>query len=433
MRIAVVCEVYLPKIDGVVRRTMHLVEELRRAGDEVLVICPRVPAERSSPVPMVEFESFPCPCYPEYHIGRADRSLVAKLTQFQPDIVHYLNPFAFGFQCADILGRAMPQLPTLFSFHTLYGEFVRRYAGLRPLSALLWWLTKQYHNVADCNLTVSASMVDDLKQRGFERVSLWPPAVDSVAFSPSKASTEMRCRLSGNHPESPLILSVSRLAPEKNVGLLADIMDRVPNARLAIVGDGPDREKLERQFSRLPVTFPGYMSGAELASAYASSDVFLYASETETMGNVILEAMASGLPVVAAAAGGVRSLISPGRTGFLFPPGCAKDAAALVRQLVNDTELREKLAENSLNEARKQTWSDAASVVRTYYEQTIRKQPATQRSRAVTLTASACTRLLIQAFSIASKFKRNGTRPEAKRASSSVSSSAGELVQLPGT
>lgn len=432
MRIAIVCEVYLPKIDGVVRRTMHLIQELRKAGDEVLVICPQVPSDRSSPVPMVEFESFSCPCYPEYHIGRADHSLVAKLIRFQPDIIHYLNPFAFGFQCAGILGRAMPQLPTLFSFHTLYGEFVRRYAGLRPLSALLWWLTKQYHNTADCNLTVSASMVDDLKRRGFERVSLWPPAVDSEAFSPSKASLEMRCRLSGNHPECPLILSVSRLAPEKNVGLLADIMDRVPNARLAIVGDGPDREKLERQFSRLSVTFPGYLSGSELASAYASSDVFLYASETETMGNVILEAMASGLPVVAAAAGGVRSLVSPGRTGFLFLPGSAKDGAAYVRQLVDQADLRERLAKNSFEEAGRQTWSDAASVVRQYYEQTIREQSEAPRNHVVAFSASACTKVLVQAFAITSRFRRNRLRAQ-KKQMSAVSASVGELVQMPGT
>jgi glycosyltransferase involved in cell wall biosynthesis len=276
-------------------------------------------------------------------------------------------------------------------------------------------------------------MVEDLKQRGFERVSLWPPAVDSEAFSPSKASAEMRCRLSGNHPEYPLILSVSRLAPEKNVGLLADIMDRVPNARLAIVGDGPDREKLERQFSRLPVTFPGYMSGAELASAYASSDVFLYASETETMGNVILEAMASGLPVVAAAAGGVRSLVEPGSTGFLFPPGCAKDAAAYVRQFVEHTDLRKRMAANSLKVASSQTWSDAASVVRQHYDLTIREQAESQRNRTVSLTASVCTKVLVRAFSVASKFKGRSRRTDFQQTTSAVSTTAGELVQMPGT
>jgi hypothetical protein len=143
--------------------------------------------------------------------------------------------------------------------------------------------------------------------------------------------------------------------------------------------------------------------------------------------------MASGLPVVAAAAGGVRSLVSPGRTGFLFPPGSAKDAAASVRQLVHQADLREQLAKNSLEEARGQTWSDAASVVRRYYEQTISEQTLSQRSRTVAVSASVCTKLLVEAFAIASKFKRNGRRTEAKRTTSAVSSSAGELVQLPGT
>lgn len=433
MRIAIICEVYLPKIDGVVRRTRHLIEELRRAGDDVLVVCPEVPDSRISPVPMVEFPSFPCPSYPEYHIGRPDRSLAAKLSDFQPDIVHYLNPFAFGFQCADILGRTMPRVPTLFSFHTMYGEFVRGYAGLRPLSALLWWLTRQYHNTANRNLTVSSVMVEDLRQRGFERVALWPPAVDSTVFSPANRKNEMRCRLSGNHPDSPLILTVSRLAPEKNIGLLADIMDRVPNARLAIVGDGPDREKLERQFARLAVTFPGYMSGPELAAAYASADAFLYASETETMGNVILEAMASGLPVVAAAAGGVRSLVRSEQNGFLFAPGCVKEAAIYVRQIVDQPGLRKQLAANALESARKQTWEEAAAAVRQHYVQTICESQAATELRRVSFPASLCTKMLVQSFALASRFRKPRHRFQTAAVSAVSHTASSEIVSMSGT
>lgn len=433
MRIAIICEVYLPKIDGVVRRTCHLIEELLRAGDEILVVCPEVPGSRTSPVPMLEFRSFPCPSYPEYHIGRPDRSLAKKLEAFQPDIVHYLNPFAFGFQCADILGRLMPQLPSLFSFHTMYGEFVRGYAGLRPLSALLWWLTRQYHNRADLNLTVSSVMVEDLRQRGFERVALWPPAVDSTVFSPSNRNSEMRCRLSGNHADSPLILTVSRLAPEKNIGLLADVMDRIPNARLAVVGDGPDREKLERQFARLAVTFPGYMSGPELAAAYASADAFLYASETETMGNVILEAMASGLPVIAAAAGGVRSLVRTGHNGFLFSPGCVKEAAAFVRKIVDQPVLRQQLAVNALEDARKQTWTEAAGAVRRHYEHTIRECETAMRSRRASFPAALCTKVLVQSFAFASRFQKRRHKFQSASILTPTRSASSKMMPMSGT
>ena len=171
MRIAIVAEVFLPKIDGVVGRTVNLIQQLLANGDEVIVICPKVAEYRNSPVPLIEFPSFPCASYPEYAIGRPDQRLIQELKAFRPDVIHFLNPFAFGFQCYDLLCRSDLQLPVLFSFHTLYGEFVKQYRGLGMLSRLLWWLMKSYHNMADRNLTVSDFMADDLRKRGFERVA----------------------------------------------------------------------------------------------------------------------------------------------------------------------------------------------------------------------------------------------------------------------
>ena len=137
-------------------------------------------------------------------------------------------------------------------------------------------------------------MLEELIQRGFRRVELWPPAVDSDLFNSGRRSDAMRSRLTGGQPNKRLLLTVSRLAPEKNVGFLADVMRQLPETCLAIVGDGPDRPALERQFAGTDTRFIGYLKGTELAAAYASADAFLYASETETMGNVVLEAMACG-------------------------------------------------------------------------------------------------------------------------------------------
>src|SRR5262249_41320751 len=162
-----------------------------------------------------------------------------------------------------------------------------------------------YHNEADANLTVSKVMERELSRRGFERVSLWPPAVDSERFHPDRATAAMRNRLSKGHPDDPLLVTVSRLAPEKILSFLAEVMERLPEGRLAIVGDGPHRAALERRFCGTRTNFVGYLAGQELAEAYASADAFVYASETETMGNVVLEAMASGLGVVAPRAGGI--------------------------------------------------------------------------------------------------------------------------------
>jgi glycosyltransferase involved in cell wall biosynthesis len=162
MRVAIIAEVFLPKIDGVVNRTLHLISELRRAFDEVLVICPQAEGAAAGAVPVVEFNSFPFRLYPEYRIARPDRRLVDTLKEFAPDVLHYVNPFAFGFRCYDLLEKSGLRLPSVFSFHTLYGEFAKQYPLLKPLSKVFWWLTREYHNRADTNLTVSSIMQDEL-------------------------------------------------------------------------------------------------------------------------------------------------------------------------------------------------------------------------------------------------------------------------------
>jgi glycosyltransferase involved in cell wall biosynthesis len=371
MRIAIIAEVYLPKIDGVVIRTMNLIRHLQSQGDEILVVAPQAAGRGDSPVPVAEFRSFPFPAYPEYRIGLPDQRLAQTIQEFQPDLVHFLNPFAFGFQCFDILENAGLRIPTLFSFHTLYGEFVKRYALMTPLSQLLWWVMRDYHNRADRNLTVSSIMQHDLTERGFERVELWPPAVDCTLYNPHRACPVMRSHLTQGSPESPLLVTVSRLAPEKNVGFLADVMQRLPNVRLAIIGDGPDRAALERRFAGTNAAFFGYMKGTELATAYASADAFVYASETETMGNVVLEAMASGLGAVVPRAGGIPSLVADRQTGLLYAPRNPDDAVRAIRQLLDDSEFRQRTGVTARATVEQWGWDRSIQRVREHYLETI--------------------------------------------------------------
>lgn len=379
MRIAIIAEVFLPKVDGVVMRTSNLIRQLLERGDEVLVVCPEVPAERNSPVPVVEFRSFPFPAYPEYRIGLPDERLPKAIREFNPDVLHFINPFAFGFRSFDVLEKSGIDVPCVFSFHTLYGEFVKRYGLMKPLSKMLWWLMREYHNRADTNLTVSTIMQDDLTRRGFERVAFWPPAVDSKVFHPQRRADDVRNVLSAGNPSDPLLLTVSRLAPEKNVAFLADVLRQVPQARLAIVGDGPQRAELERKFAGLNAHFVGYRTGADLAAAYASADAFVYASETETMGNVVLEAMASGLPVVAPRAGGIPGLVREGETGLLFKPGDVDEAASHVRRLLELECARESIAAAARSQAAKWDWSRSAEHVRNHYRKTIAEHQVRDR------------------------------------------------------
>ena len=372
MRVAIIAEVFLPKIDGVVNRTLNLIQQLTRAGDEVTIVCPEAPGCSKCSVPVISLPSFPFPMYPEYRVGLPDRRMARALKCFAPDVIHYLNPFAFGFRCHDVLRKAGVLAPTVFSFHTLYGEFVKRYKGLKPLSTYLWWLTREYHNRADLNLTVSSAMLDELIHRGFRRVELWPPAVDSDLFNPRRGSDAMRARLTGGQPAKRLLLTVSRLAPEKNVGFLADVMRQLPDTCLAIVGDGPDRPVLERQFAGTDTRFIGYLQGTDLASAYASADAFLYASETETMGNVVLEAMACGCTVVAPRAGGIPNLVSDQETGFLYTPRDLTSALRLTNDVLSNQSLRSNIGAAARAAIEKTNWEKSIDRVRQAYADAIR-------------------------------------------------------------
>jgi glycosyltransferase involved in cell wall biosynthesis len=406
MRIAIIAEVFLPKIDGVVNRTLNLICHLQRSGDDLLVVCPQARGCTECSVPVMDVPSFSFPLYPEYRVGLPDRRLALALKEFAPEVIHYINPFAFGFQCYDVLRKARFRVPTVCSFHTLYGEFVKQYRGLKPLSAVLWWLMRHYHNRADLNLTVSSAMQEDLVQRGFQRVALWPPAVDNDLFHPRRASPAMRAHLTGGRPERPLLLTVSRLAPEKNVGFLADLVRRLPDACLAIVGDGPDRAALERRFAGSDSRFLGYLKGEELAEAYASADAFVYASETETMGNVILEAMACGRAVVAPHAGGIPNLVSHGTTGFLYRPKDLHGALEPTRALLTDKDVRVRVGQAARRAIEERDWEQSIGRVRQVYAEAVKSW----RDTAARWTwrerlAQATTVALVSAFRAVPRFR----------------------------
>ena len=435
MRILIIAEVYLPKVDGVVRRTMNLIRELLSEGDEILVVCPTQDEVAQSPVPVVGFPGFSFLLYPEYCIGRPDDRLTKVVADFQPDVVHFINPFAFGFQCYDLLQHSGTNFASVFSFHTLYAEFVKRYPVLRPLSSVLWWLTRHYHNHSDVNLTVSTVALEDLRRRGFRNVDLWRPAVDSDLFHPRSACSEMRRRLSGDFPDRKLLLTASRLAPEKDIEFLAEVLRQVPEAMLAIVGDGPHRAALERHFRGLPVHFTGYLHGEELAAAYASADAFVYASRTETMGNVVLEAMACAAPLVAPAAGGISGLVDHGVNGLLYSPGNITEAAEFVRTLLEDQEQRQRISEAAREYASGCSWSEAARGVRRAYERAIERHRAlvSDLPRS-TLPARLVTRLLVNSFALMSSLKRPAKSTSTLTAASTAEpASVSAPVLLPNT
>lgn len=216
-----------------------------------------------------------------------------------------------GTQVVGLPGRRRPIYPTDVP------GYCRRY-GFGLLARPAWRYIRWLHNQAAPNLCPSSVTRADLEFHRVRNLKVWTRGVDTGRFSPEWRSQEMRAALGDGHPEAPLLLYVGRLAPEKRVDWLADLVADLPGARLAIVGGGPGVERLRSALAGTPTVFAGYLRGAELAQAYASSDVFAFPSANETFGNVVLEAAASGLPVIAPASGGVVDVVGHEENGLLF-------------------------------------------------------------------------------------------------------------------
>ncbi|MDY6807137.1 MAG: glycosyltransferase [Cyanobacteriota bacterium] len=365
MKIALFTETFLPKIDGIVTRLCHTVEHLQRLGDDVLIFSPEGGLTEYKGAKIYGVDGFPLPLYPELKLAWPTPAIGLELERFQPDIVHVANPAVLGL--GGLYYAKKFNIPLVASYHTHLPQYLHHY-GLGILEGFLWELLKGAHNQAELNLCTSTAMVEELTNHGIERADLWQRGVDTEMFQPHFATAEMRDRLSAGHPDSTLLLYVGRLGAEKEIDRIKPVLEAIPNARLALVGDGPHREALEEHFANTPTHFVGYLRGRELAQAYASADAFIFPSRTETLGLVLLEAMAAGTPVVAARSGGIPDIVTDGVNGYLFDPADDDGAIAATKMLLERSEEREALRDNARQEAERWGWSAATQQLRTYYQ-----------------------------------------------------------------
>lgn len=375
MRIALFTEVFLPKVDGVVTRIIRTLEQLAELGHTALVLAPGDPPDRFGVHRVVRVRSVSFrPWYPEVMVGLPTPRTAREMRAFRPDVVHAVNPVwlaAYG-----VLSARRRNLPLLASFHTDVPSYTTRLGhGLHLVRAPSQaWITS-LHNLAEVNLCTSGQMVDRAREVGIRSVDLWPKAVDTVGYHPCLRTREMRARLTDGRPEAPLVLYVGRLSREKDLDQLVEPLRRLQGygVRLALVGSGPAREELEEVFSGTPTVFTGYLGGADLAAAYASADVFAFPSTTETLGLVALEAMASGVPVVGADAGGIPFVVDDGRTGFLVRPGDTDGWTARLRELLTDPALRQSMSAAAREDAVQHSWRAATESLVSSYELAIER------------------------------------------------------------
>jgi len=343
MRVAIITESFPPDVNGVAHCVVRVAELLAARGHQPLVIAPKPPRTKRSPdegkdpgpfpYPVVRVRAVPLPGYPSFRLGLPSRRLRNALIKHQTEVVHLASPVVLGAHGAAVANRL--GLPMVAVFQTDLPSYAHAYGLGRPGEALAWRWLRRIHNRAARTLAPSRGTATDLLGRGIGNVWLWGRGVDTTRFDPARRSTQIRARLA---PGGELIAGyVGRLAPEKHVELLTGIT-ALPGVRLVIVGAGPAEAALRQQIP--DALFLGERRGDDLAAIYASLDVFVHSGPYETFGQTLQEAAASGLPVVAPAAGGPLDLVEDGVTGYLVPPNDASAFPAAVARLAADPAAR---------------------------------------------------------------------------------------------
>lgn len=349
---------------GYSSRFKNLLMQLREAGDHVLVIVPdndpAAPTEFAG-ARIVNVPGFRFPLYRRITLTLGLRRVYSALKDFDPDVIHLTTPGFLIF--ATLIYARLLRKALLLSYHTHLPVYTRNY-GLGLLQGAVWTMLRMQHNRADFTLTTSPQLCEELVQNGFERVGLWRKGIDTNVFDPRYRSASMRERLTEGDPSAPLLIYVGRIGAEKNLAFFKGLLHRFPQCRLALVGDGPTRPELEAELAATKTHFAGILHGDELSQAFASADVFVMPSESETLGFVVLESMASGVPVVGARAGGVPDIISHQVNGYLFSPGSHDDCERWVRLLLDNPKLRADMGAAARQEAARWSWRASAAATR---------------------------------------------------------------------
>ncbi|MHB0948841.1 MAG: glycosyltransferase family 4 protein [Gemmatimonadaceae bacterium] len=355
MRLALFSDTWFPQLNGVTRTLDRLAAEVIARGGAVRVFTVREPESIESPA-LRRYASVPFPAYPQLRMALpSTRRVVSDLSAWAPTLVHVATPFGIG-----LAGRAAARrlgVPLVSSYHTSLAAYARFY-GLGAIAAPGWRYLRWFHNGGVRTYCPTDAVIGELEQRGFTGLHRWSRGVDTSRFGPALRSDDIRLQL-GAGPDTLLVGYVGRVAPEKGIATLLQAMHRVRartsrDVRLVVVGDGPFAPAA-RAMAPEDTHFTGRMEGRALASVYAALDLFAFPSATDTFGNVLLEAMASGVPVIAADVPPSRELVGPGGAA-LFRPDDAGGLAEAILRLAGDPAERARLAAAGEARAARASW-----------------------------------------------------------------------------
>lgn len=364
MKVAIVTESFLPQVNGVVNSVRHVVDHLVDNGHEALIIAPGPGLGDYRGVRIIRARSVAVPLYRSFPMGLPDRSVEEALAEFKPDVVHLASPIALGWiglRAARKLG-----IPTVAVYQTDIPGFLRQYNVPGEAACAKW--VGRIHKRSTRTLVPSRSAYTQLEGLGVPNLHVWGRGVDLDLFGPANRNRELHdkwARTGKKNGDLVVVGYVGRLAAEKQVRRLREIA-AVPGTRLVVVGDGPEMKWLRKKLPE--AKFTGLLTGVELATAFASLDVFVHTGENETFCQTIQEAQASGVPVVAPAKGGPLDLVQHEHTGMLYDPSDPDSLRHAVHQLAVDDTLRADIAAHGLARVAHRTWHDVVDeLISTHY------------------------------------------------------------------
>lgn len=377
LRVSVVSETYPPEINGVAVTASRVVEGLRQRGHELQVVRPRQRADECAfGNAAADFltRGVPIPHYPELKLGLPSGQALSRLwTARRPDVVHLVTEGPLGWSALNAAKQL--DLPVVSDFRTNFQAYSAHY-GVGWLNRPILGYLRKFHNRVRSTMVPTEAVRTELAAHGFERLRVVSRGVDTRLFNPQRRSEQLRSRWQVR-PDSTVAICVGRLAREKNLDLVLDAFDAMrataSGMRLVLVGDGPERERLMR--ARPDVIFAGLRKGEDLAEHYASADVFLFPSTTETFGNVVTEAMASGLAVVSYALAAAAQFIRHGESGLLAASGDSAGFCHQACRLAGDLPQARALGRAALQTAQMLAWDRIVDAVESEYAAAIAACP----------------------------------------------------------
>ena len=378
LRIALVTETYPPEVNGVALTLQRVVEGLRALQHDIQLVRPRQTdadlARRANGIDEVLMRGVPIPRYPEMKMGMpANKALGQLWSRQRPDLVYIATEGPLGWSALQIAHKL--KLPVCSDFRTNFHAYSKHY-GIGWLYRPIMGYLRKFHNRTAFTMVPSESLRQQLRANGFERLVLVTRGVDTELFSPARRSEALRKEW-GATPETPVALFVGRLAAEKNLGALANAFQAMraqrPDTRLVVVGEGPAAQQLAASVP--DAIFAGTRRGEELGAYYASADLFVFPSMTETFGNVTLEAMASGLAVLAYDHASAGQMIKNGENGLIAPLGNEEEFVSLARHLVASPEHARQMGLHARQSAGEAGWDRIVAQVEEVLLTTVRNGP----------------------------------------------------------